>query len=953
MEGAVLGEVRIRTGDADLVPRGQRSRDLLAALMLRRGQSVEPLVLLDQVWGDTAGRGTALVHTQVARLRRDIGSDTVLTTENGYRLAELSLDADRFADLVARARGGPPETAVDTLREALGLWRGTRPYADVAEDLVSAEASRLLGLRTASLELLAERLLDRRDHAGAEEAAAVAERLITDDPLRERGHELAILATAQAGRRAEALAAYQRLRTTLLDELGIAPGPEAQQLQLRVLRDELGQTPSRPAVLRPGAPAPTTPTIGREDDLARLQQLVGSRRLVTVVGLGGVGKTRLLAELALALGTRVTAYADLSALHEHPGPELADVIASALGLTLSDSDPAGSLATAVGSREVLLLADEAERCADHLADLVAMLLSRCPGLRLVVTSRRPLGVSGETVHAIGPLMTPHARDDVSAVATSPSVVLLRDRIADRAPGLVQGEEAMLRLADFARRVDGLPLALELLAAKAPGRSLDELAALLEEPWGLESEDSGLPPRHRTLRDTIEWSLQRLPADQHAALRRLSVFAGVFEMPAARAVVGTAAEADEALRRLVRDALVHVERTEHGLSYRLLGPVRDVARQVLAEAGEEESAQRRHRRWHADRWRGAQRSDSLLYDVRDHYADYVAALRSAHEVRDHEQVTDLSVTLGRLWSFADMLGPAQRWFGKAIDSGLLTPLERARVQRCRAGLQLHHDPESVRRDLAEAIPVLTEHEAYFDLVPAHGSASIERMYSGAVDEAVSHARRAVAAARHTTQERLADALGVHASIVATVHPDEAEETAREAWELVSRSGSSAAIASVATNLAWAQVGMGRPATGLDLLERALATLKPGEVPMFLRLHRAWVRLAVGDERGALEDFDSVVAVSRDALEGRWLAEVYLGAAFALAATGHPSAPELLAGAESMVARTGLVVQPWQETLRITAHERCADLSPPPWGAETASGMTLAALVRSAAAVAEGS
>ena len=318
------------------------------------------------------------------------------------------------------------------------------------------------------------------------------------------------------------------------------------------------------------------------------------------------------------------------------------------------------------------------------------------------------------------------------------------------------------------------------------------------------------------------------------------------------------------------------------------------------------------------------------------------------IRDRaDHVTDLCQALGRLWSFADMLSPARRWYTRVLDAGLLTGLGRARVLRMRAGIELHFDPVRVREDLAEALPVFEREEAYLDLVAAHGAACIERSASGDRDAAVQHARACVEAARHGTDERLADALGMHSSVVAGVHPEEAEETAREAWALVTRTGSAAAVASVGTNVAWALVGLGRPEAAREVLDRALDRLKAGEVPMFLRLHRGWVLLACDDPRGALADFSRVVAVSGAALEGRWLAEVYLGTAFALAATGHRAAPELLAGAEAMVARAGLVVSAWQEDLRAVAHERAAAVGPAPWGAEAATGGALAALVRSVA------
>ena len=950
MEGAVLGELRVRDGSDDRAPRGQRSRDLLAALLLRRGQAVDPGVLLEQVWGEASGLGITVVHTQVARLRRDVGGEAVQTTENGYRLPALALDADRFAELHGRAGGEQPDAAVALLREALALWRGDRPYADVREELVAAEATRLLVLRTAARELLAERLLDRGDRDAVDEAAALAERLVADDPLRERGHELAILATARAGRRGEALAAYERLRTTLLEELGIDPGPEAQELHVRVLRDELGRASGRPAGVRTAVPAPTTPTIGREEELARLQELVATRRLVSVVGLGGVGKSRLLSELATELGSGVSGYVDLAGLPEHPQEELVEAVAGALGVTLSGDDPVGALAAAVGRPEAVLLVDEGERCADELADLAGSLLSQSPGLHMVVTSRIPLGLAAETVYALGPLPTPPARADAATVAASPAVRLLRDRIADRAPHLVQGEEALLGLAALARAVDGLPLAVELLAAQAPGRSLDELAELLDRTVALGAADTGPgpSPRHRSLPETIGWSLDRLPPDEHAALRRLSVFAGPFEPPAARAVVGSDVAADTALRALVRDALVHVERTGLGLSYRLLRPVRDLAHALLVEAGELEATAARHGRWHADRWRGQQRSDALLDDVREHYADYLVALTRAHETRDGEQVVDLTTTVGFLWIFDDMLAPGRRWSTRALGSGLLGPLETARVLRLRGVLLSAFAPELARSDLTEAIPVLAAHDDLVGLSGAHYALGVERSYSGDDEAALEHARLGVAAARHTHDERLADALASLAVVASVTDPDEAEAAAREAWALATRSGSVSALTGVATNLAWAQLAMGRGDAALDLVASAGARLAPGELTDHLRFLHAWALLVAGRPRPAVAELARVVAANEDAWEGRWMATCYVAGGIGLAALGHPATPELLVGAEANWARARTSPAAWQEPLLATARQQAAAIGSAPWGADAVPGRALAALLLSAAA-----
>ncbi len=948
VEVAVLGGLLVRDHDEERVPRGQRSRDLLAALVLRHHQPVDPSVLLEQVWGEGAGLGVAVVHTQVARLRRDVGDPTVLTTGGGYRLGELDLDADRFAWLVSEARGAAPDDAVGLLRRALGLWRGDRPYADVSEQLVVAESSRLLGLRTAAFELLAERLLDRGDGAAVDEAAALSERLVAADPLRERGHELAILAAA----RADALAAYDRLRTTLTEELGIDPAPRAQELQLRVLRDEIGPS----AIGSPGsssvsAPAPTTRIVGREEELARLRELLAERRLVTVAGLGGVGKSRLLAELATILGRgRVGGYLDLATLPERPGAELVEAVGRALGLSVPDADPVEALAAEIGTRATVLLADEAERCLADVAQVVEALLARCPGLRVVVTSRRPLGVAEEAVFALGPLPTPPPDVDPATAAAAPAVVLLRERIADRAPDLVHGDDAVPRLAALARRVDGVPLALQLLAAQAPGRSLDELDAHLDVPLALASDEGGLAPRHRTMQDTVAWSLDRLAARELRMLRRLAVFAGSFEPPVARAVagsdLGSEADASAALHALVRDALVHVERSPSGLSFRLLRPVRDLARERLAEAGELDAATRRHRRWYAERWRGAQRSDALLQDVREHHPDYLLALAGAHEAGDREQIVDLTATIGYLWIFDNLLGPGVRWCTRALDSGLLSPLERARVLRMRGVLEANHDAERARVDLTEAIPVFAEYDDQVGLSGAHYALSLERSYSGDDEAALEHARLGVSAARHTHDERLADALANLAVVASVIDPVEAEAAAHEAWALVGRSGSVVALSGVATNLAWAQLAMGHGEVALELIGRAEARLAPAEPTDYLRFLRAWGLLVTGEPRPALADLARVIAAHEEAWEGRWMATCFVAAAIGLAAVAHPVAPELLAGAEANWARAGTSPAAWQEPLLAAAREHAAAIGPAPWGADTASGRALAALVLSA-------
>jgi predicted ATPase/DNA-binding SARP family transcriptional activator len=957
MECGVLGDLRVLDDGADRTPPGRRSRDLLVALLLRPGQAVDPAVLLDQVWGpQAAGLSVAVVHTQVARLRRALGAHRVVTTETGYRLGTVDLDADRFAALVAQARdGGDPDRSIELLRRALRLWRADRPFTDVSEELVAPEAVRLSGLRTAALELLAERLLAKGDPASCEEAAGVASRLTGADPLRERGYELGMRAAAATGHRGEALAVYERLRTTLRDELGIDPGPAARALHLQLLEPGRAlRPPAGPLLVAGGAdvrtsapPAARTRLVGREHDLAQVAALVAARRVVTIVGLGGVGKTRLLSELAGVLDPAAgRAYLDLGALAEFTSGELAEAVGEALGRATGPGDPLVTLPRLIGTRRLVLMLDEAERNPGEVAGLVRALVDGCPAVTAVLTSRTRLGLVGEVVYPLAPLACPPRDAGAAAAGRSPAVVLLRERIADHTPGLPLDDAAVLRLGDYARRVDGLPLALELLAAQSSTRSLDELAAVLDAPLRLESEEADRSARNRTMHTTIAWSVDRLPVAQRTALYRLAAFVGPFDADAARAVGGPDLDLDRSLRALVREALIHTERTPDRLLYRMLRPVRDLAHHRLAGSGDLGRVTLRHRAWYAARWRAAPRSDALLLDVRDQYADYVAALSGALEARDAPAVADLTMTLGKGWMFADNIGPGLRWSARALASGLLTPPEHARVTTVRAALQVQYAPDEVRDDLRRAVPVLTAHDDTEWLVTAHMILALERHTAGRHEEALDRARLAVAAARGWTEERRTNAESILALVAAPIAPDEAERAARGAWAQALRTGSAAAVATVASNLSWAHLTMGRPDVASDLVDRAVVRLPTEDLPEFLRLQRAWARLRCGRAADAVADFAVLIASSAAAPDNRRSAELYLGAACALAGTGHPCAPELLAGALAMAGRAGLALLGWQEDAVAQARGHTAHLPSAPWSASLAAGPDLARLVSEA-------
>lgn len=978
MEFAVLGDLRARDGGGDRTPRGQRSRDLLAVLLTRRGQTVDASVLLDLVWGEAApGLAISVVHTQVARLRRDLGPGCVETCETGYRLVAGSTDADRFAELVARAQPrSHAATRIENLREALRLWRSDQAFAGVTPELVAPEVTRLHEARMAAMEQLAEALLDAGDPASWAAAAELSRELMARDPLRERGYELGMLAAERAERFADALALYERLGATLRAELGIGPGPAAQRLHAQLLqRDRPEPRPPREASrerppeasrrsalgLRPtttpagtGPPAPLTRMVGRDAEIDAITAALRDRRAVTLTGAGGVGKSRLLAELHARLAPDWCGYLELGDSSACDARELAESVGQALGLVVGEGDPVGTLVAAIGTRPVLLMADEVEHHVDGFGPLASRLLHGCRALKLVCSSRRPLGLVGEAVVVLAPLPCPPPDADAASVQASAAVQLLRERIADHAPDLFIGATQWPLLGDLARRVDGLPLALELLAAQTRTNSLEQLSAEFDDPLRLTAAERDRPARHRSLREAIDWSVRRLTDRQRTTLARLSVFAGAFTPAAGQAVTGATDDFDADVRSLVRDALVHVQRDAAGVCLRILTPTRAYARAELQASGHSADTLARYRRWHAERWRGALRSDAMLGDVRAHYQDYVQALRGSLEASDRDTVADLTLTLGKLWVFHDMLGPGLRWSEHVLASGLLGPLDTARVRTMRSTLQTHHDPAAVRRDLTAAIPVLAAAGDAVWLTTAELTASLERYASGDAQRAMEHALAAVAASRATTPERQADALGVLACTAATLDHEVSDAAAAQAWHLVSDSGSAAATASIAANLAWTWFARGRHEQAREVLDAAIVQLAPGPIPLFLQLNRAWAALLCGQDREAIRGFADVVSANPTGFSDRKSAEAYLGAAIALARVADPTAAELLAGAVRLQERTALHLMSWQEDLLTQARDRIDRLGGLPWPTgqtgttgQTVSGRRLATLLQHAA------
>ena len=530
MEYRILGPLEVLDGGRPVVLSAGKPRALLLCLLLRANEAVSTDTLIDAIWGERAPSSAAkLVQVYISQLRRALGDGAIQTRPPGYliRLAPDELDAARFERLLAQGRealaAGNATLAASLLRRASGLWRGRA--LDAAQ--LPAEAARLDELRLACLEarLAADLALGRHVEALAELRALVAEH-----PLRERLRAQLMLALYRCGRQADALEAYRDAARALRDELGLEPGAELRELEHAILNHAPSlAAPTATALPGVAVPVPATPLIGRRDELEHLAALVtrDDVRLVTIGGAGGSGKTRLALELANAVGAAFAhgaAFVELAAVRD---PELVlATIAQAVGAR-------ETLERWLADRELLLVVDNLEHLIEAAGEL-ARLAARAPHLTVVVTSRRVLHVSGEHVFALAPL----PENDAAR--------LFAARASARDPaGAVDSDDAAVRA--ICRRVDGLPLAVELAAARVgtltPQLLLERIA---DRVTVLGPGPRDAPARQQTLADTLAWSTDLLADDQRRTLARLAVFAGGSSLEAAEEVCGATLESIEAL-----------------------------------------------------------------------------------------------------------------------------------------------------------------------------------------------------------------------------------------------------------------------------------------------------------------------------------------------------------------------------------------------------------------------
>jgi predicted ATPase len=600
----MLGPFEVRTGDGVLaeVP-GARLRALLIALALEPGHVVQKATLIDWIWGEQPPADAANALQRLAsRLRKVLPEGVIEGQVHGYRLAVEpdAVDAVRFERLVGQARTDEDAQRVRLLREALGLWRGAA-MQDVGlpeSAAFDAAVTRLEGLRLAALENRFDAEISLGH--GADMVTELTD-LVAAHPVRERLAAALMRALVAAGRDSEALLVYQRTRETLADTLGVDPSPGLSALHVALLRGELGQ---REETRKTNLRAELTSYVGKDADVAAVRELTAGHRLTTLIGPGGSGKTRLATETARTLLADLPDGAwlvDLAAIGADG--DVAQSTLTALGLRdalvggAPNAELTGRLITAIREREALLILDNCEHVIEPAAAFAHRVLGECQRLRILATSREPLGITGEALWQVEPLTLPDGDARPGEIEASPAIQLLRDRASAVRKDLAADPGTLATMARVCRALDGMPLAIELAAARLRTMSVEQLASRLDDRFRLLTGGSRTAlPRHRTLRAVIDWSWTLLTGAERTVLRRLSVFSGGASLEAAeRVCAGGAVELEEVLELLtaLAEKSLIVAAGDSVPRYRMLGTIREYAGYQLAEAGESDLARQAH------------------------------------------------------------------------------------------------------------------------------------------------------------------------------------------------------------------------------------------------------------------------------------------------------------------------------------------------------------------------
>ncbi|GAA1943725.1 hypothetical protein GCM10009776_01820 [Microbacterium deminutum] len=847
MRVAVLGPVMIATADGAAVPLpGAHTRSLIAALAVG-GQTVHSAdALVEDIWGAAPPRNPrASLQTLVSRVRAVAGADLVRSDPAGYSLGIPSdaVDLERARRLVDAAAGideGDP-TGLALVDEALSLWRG-EAGADLGDSDLGGIVADVAGAIRDRAEALRARALLSAGRTG--EAVVMLAALCDARPYDESMHAELMGALAADGRTQEALAVFAGLRARLRDDLGASPGAAVTALNTRLVR---GDAPTRaPSRLRIGLRAAHTPLLGRDADVAALPPLLARHRLVTILGAGGLGKTRLAQAVAAASDAPGVLIVELASVRA--GDDVASAIGAAMGL--NESPAGGRIADALtrpdlrarvvaflAERPTLLVLDNCEQVIDAVARWVADMLAAVASLRVLTTSRTPLAIAAEAVYPLAVLRS--EPDDPDSVG--PAAQLFLDRARAVRPDALLPVDVVVRLC---QRLDGLPLAIELAAARVRSMTPEQIEVRLRDRFALlTTADRAAPERHRTLQAVIEWSWDLVDSEARGALTTLSLLPAGFTAPTAAAVLGIPF-AEDLLDRLVSQSLLIVadDADTGALRFRMLETVREFGQSRLVPGDRELDA------WNAVLgWARGYATDRV-----DHVLEpsVYRALHSEHDnllsvlryAIDHDRAADavaIAAVLGQAWivrgSFSELitLAPAVRRLEAAAAVEDVSPDARAVTLILGVIASQALGGTGILRSLARLRMTLRRggvSDRWAAFARAITASADEERFAVVVEELRGSQKPAIALMGELIAAQYAENEGDAASAMVA---------ARRAWEIADEAGDVWVAATAASTAATLASQSARPAEALEWLDRSVAGFQAFGAENELR-QQAWAR-----------------------------------------------------------------------------------------------------------------
>ncbi|MCH6165020.1 BTAD domain-containing putative transcriptional regulator [Pseudonocardia alaniniphila] len=758
----VLGPLRLVVGTTAVDVPGPKRRAVLALLALAEGRTVTIDHLVDALWpAEVPESGRQALHTHISRLRAHLGNAAarLQTRQDGYQLDLLAdgLDVAHARSLVERARAVACDDAAGAcalLREAHALWRGPvlSDLTDIAPIATAVEGCAQL-YREVTDALLACAIDAGQGHG----VLALATTAHADDPLREPAVLLLMRALATTGQAPEALRTGREYRHRLAEEAGLDPSPALGELERVIAAGAAGpaRTPSR----RSGAPVPARPAsrlIGREVEVSDLHRLLTAERLVTLVGPGGVGKTRVADEVA----RRCEAATILLLAPVTDPAAIPHALAAALNLTVVQGDVLAACVAVLSDRRGPLVIDNCEHLLDAVRDTVEVVLAGCPDLSVLTTSRERLGLPAEYAFRLAPLPLPGPDGDLPQV---PSVAVFLDRAGRVRPGPPPTPAELRTVADIVRRLDGMPLAIELAAGRLSTFSLADLHHRLDR--SLDLLGGGRPSadaRHRTLRATIEWSYQLLSEDERRLFRHLAVFVDGVDVDAAErlaADLGVDGDPGSALARLVDTSMIEADVTGR-TRYRMLETLRAFGLDRLAAAGEDETATASLIRWAVEltAWIAATMTTEREPEADAALRHELPNLRAAWRlVRDRGSLDDAAALVTALFdavTYRDLV-EIRGWAEELAEDPALTTHPRAGAVLGTAAEAAYHrgDYPRAERLACAGLERATENsDTWYCLLPL----SVAALARGSYDEVIEHS---LASAAITTAPR--ESLGIAA------------------------------------------------------------------------------------------------------------------------------------------------------------------------------------------------